>query len=106
MRGNPLRRRSRSMARAGVGSCALRRGVALTPALEGLESRALLSTDVLTYHYDRALDGQDTAETVLNPSNVNSASFGKKFSLATDGYVYAQPLLKTGVAIPNQGTHD
>ncbi len=73
---------------------------------EHLERRWTPSVDVLTYHYDNARDGQDTAETSLTPSNVDSTNFGKKFTLPTDGYVYAQPLLKTGVSVPSQGTHD
>ena len=73
---------------------------------EHLERRWTPSVDVLTYHYDNARDGQNTAETTLTPINVNSTNFGKKFALPTDGYVYAQPLLKTGVTIPGQGTHD
>jgi hypothetical protein len=72
---------------------------------EHLERRWTPSVDVLTYHYDNARDGQNTAETTLTPSNVNSTNFGKKFTLSTDGYVYAQPLLKTGVNISG-GTHD
>src|SRR5262249_22524841 len=32
-------------------------------------------------------------------SNVNSASFGKLFSTAVDGQVYAQPLFESGVTI-------
>jgi len=62
--------------------------------------------DVLTYHYDNARDGVNTAETILTPSNVNTTTFGKQFTLPTDGYVYAQPLLKIGVTIPGQGAHD
>jgi hypothetical protein len=68
-------------------------------SFEHLERRWTPSVDVLTYHFDNALDGQNTAETTLTPSNVNSTSFGKLFTLPTDGYVYAQPLLKTGVII-------
>jgi hypothetical protein len=61
--------------------------------------------NVTTYHNDNARTGQNTAETMLTPANVNSTQFGKLFSTAVDGYVYAQPLYLSGVAIGG-GTHD
>ncbi len=61
---------------------------------------------VLTYHNDLARTGQNLAETTLTPSNVNLKQFGKLFSNALDGQVYAQPLYMPGLAIPNQGTHN
>lgn len=63
-------------------------------------------TSILTQHYDTARTGQNTGETALNLTNVNSATFGKLFSLAVDGYVYAQPLYVPGLAIPGNGTHN
>ncbi len=48
--------------------------------------------DVTTWHYDNARSGVQHAETVLTPSNVNFAKFGKRFSLPVIGDVYAQPL--------------
>src|SRR6202050_5582105 len=63
-------------------------------------------TSILTQHYDAARTGQNTAETVLNPTNVNSTTFGKLFSLTVDSYVYAQPLYVPVVAIPGNGTHN
>ena len=48
--------------------------------------------DVTTWHYNNARTGVQSAETVLTPSNVNSAQFGKIFSLPVIGDVYAQPL--------------
>ncbi len=61
---------------------------------------------VTTYHYDNARTGQNTAETLLAPSNVNSAQFGKLFTATLDGYVYAQPLYLPNVQNIAGGTHN
>ncbi len=61
--------------------------------------------NVTTFHYDNARTGQNTQETVLTPSNVNSGQFGKLFSVPLDGYVYAQPLYMANLGI-NGGTHN
>jgi hypothetical protein len=63
-------------------------------------------TNVLTYHNDRARTGQNLAETLLTPSNVNSSTFGKLFLTILDGRVDTQPLYVANVSIPNQGTHN
>ena len=76
------------------------------PALAALEDRRLMSADVLTYHNDNARSGLNPDETVLTPADVNASTFGKVGFDAVDGKVDAEPLLKTGVAIPGQGTHD
>src|SRR5262249_2745035 len=58
------------------------------------------TTNVLSYHNDLGSTGANTTETALNPSNVvPGASFGKLYSTAVDGQVYAQPLVDTGVTI-------
>jgi hypothetical protein len=62
--------------------------------------------DVLTYHNDLARTGQYLSETVLTPANVTSSSFGKLFVLNVDGKVDAQPLYKSAVNVPSQGTHN
>jgi hypothetical protein len=64
------------------------------------------SVNVLTQHNDLTRDGANPNETILATSNVNESSFGKAFSLPVDGFIYAQPLYASGVAIPGQGTHN
>jgi len=45
---------------------------------------------VTTYHNDNSRSGLNARETILTPSNVREATFGKHFSLPVTGYVYAQ----------------
>jgi hypothetical protein len=62
-------------------------------------ARAQGFAGVLTFHNDNARTGQNLAETVLTPANVNSSTFGKLFGCKVDGFVYAQPLYVPGVRI-------
>jgi hypothetical protein len=62
--------------------------------------------DMLTHHNNNSRTGWNAAETRLKPANVNSATFGKRFSHPVDGYVYAQPLYLSGVSIPGKGEHN
>ena len=62
--------------------------------------------NVLTYHNDNTRQGANTNEFLLTPANVNAGSFGRLFTQVLDGYVYAEPLYVSGVAIPGQGTHN
>lgn len=61
---------------------------------------------VTTSQYNNARTGADLTEVVLTPKNVNSARFGKLFSLPVDGDIYAQPLFFPGVDIPGKGRHN
>ncbi len=61
---------------------------------------------VLTYHYDNTRQAQNTNETLLTPGNVSTNSFGKLFTYTLDGYVFAEPLIMTNLAIPGQSTHN
>jgi hypothetical protein len=66
----------------------------------------LAAGQVLTSQYDNARSGATLHETTLTPANVNAGQFGKIFSFAVDGDVYAQPLFVPGVPVPGKGTHD
>ncbi len=64
------------------------------------------TTAVTTYHNDNGRTGQNTAETILNPSNVNPSRFGKLYSFPVDGYIYTQPLYIPQVSIAGNGVHN
>jgi hypothetical protein len=66
----------------------------------------LFPADVLTYHNDVARTGVQPAETVLTPSNVKSATFGKLYTFPVDGYLYAQPLFTGGLGMPDGNLHN
>jgi len=61
---------------------------------------------VTTYRNDLARSGTNPLETILTPSNVNPAGFGKLMSLPVDGQVYAQPLYVSLVHISGKGIHN
>jgi hypothetical protein len=61
--------------------------------------------NVTTYHNDNSRSGLNSQETTLTPANVNSSQFGKLFTTTLDGYVYAQPLYVSNIAI-NGGPHN
>jgi uncharacterized repeat protein (TIGR03806 family) len=71
-----------------------------------LSSPNITALNVLTYHNDNTRQGANTNEFVLTLTNVNVTNFGRLFSYVLDGYVYAEPLYVSGVAIPGQGTHN
>jgi len=64
------------------------------------------SQDVLTYHNNNARTGLNNAETKLTLSNVNSALFGKLFTVSVDGLVDGEPLYLSAVTIQGSGTHN
>ena len=64
------------------------------------------SQDVLTYHNNNARTGLNSKETILTPANVNSASFGKLFTISVDGKVDAEPLYISSVPISGSGNHN
>jgi hypothetical protein len=83
------------------------------PFLEKLETRlAPANVDVLRYHYDLSLTGQNLQEQLLHPgpgsdpTALNATNFGTLFSSPIDGQAYAQPLYKSNVVIPGQGMHN
>lgn len=69
-------------------------------------SPAYSQTDLLTWHNGHRRSGVNLQETILTQGNVNSTQFGKLFSHAVDGYVYAQPLYVSGVPISGKGAHN
>jgi len=74
----------------------LERAVLAAPAFSG----------VLTYHNNNMRTGWNSSETALTLANVNSSTFGKLFTIATDGRVDAQPLYAPKVTIANKGVHN
>src|SRR5216683_514118 len=66
---------------------------------------------VLTGQYDNARTGANLNETVLNTSNVlhsffSQSQFGKLFTRAVDGDLYAQPLYVPNINIPGEGVRN
>ncbi len=60
---------------------------------------------VYTYHNDLARTGQNLQEYALTKALVSGGNFGKRWSCALDGDVYAQPLYVANLAIAG-GTHN
>ena len=96
-----------------VSGCQSETSTTISTTLITTPSATLMTTttdsskiDVLTYHYDNLRDGVDSNESILTPQNVNSASFGKLFSVPVDGDVYAQPLYKSNLVMSDGTIHD
>lgn len=65
---------------------------------------SVFAVDVTTHHNDRT--GQNLNETILTPSNVTAATFGKLFVIPVDGKVDAEPLYLSAVTFPGPVTHN
>ncbi len=63
------------------------------------------NANILTRQFDNNRSGLNPGEQSLTPSNVTPATFGKLFSYLVDGYIYAEPLLVSGLTV-NGSTHD
>jgi hypothetical protein len=77
--------------------------VATSAVYPSLSSSAVAAvtdlTGVYTYHNDSARDGANIREYALTPGRVGAAGFGKLFSCAVDGAIYAQPLWVADLAV-------
>jgi hypothetical protein len=71
----------------------------------GLTVAVPAGNDAVTYHYDNGRTGLNPNETILNTTNVASATFGKLNLLTLDGRVDAEPLYLSAVTLNGQ-THN
>jgi outer membrane protein assembly factor BamB len=85
-----------SRQRRGPASLLLLRCLIAAAPLVGTSAPAQ-GVHVWTYRNDNARTGRNTSETALSPATVDKDHFGKLFSLAVDGDVYAQPLYLSGL---------
>lgn len=75
-------------------------------ALALAPGRDLPKISVTTFHNGIFRQGANREEKILHLQNVNARSFGKLFSQAVDGSIYAQPLYLSDVYIPGKGIHN
>jgi hypothetical protein len=104
----PIQAATRAVVKIRSGSIALLVAIAWTAAIGAAASvlAAPVPVNVLTFHNDNLRSGHNQHETILRPSNVTSRTFGKLFSYPVDGYLYAEPLYVSQLAIPGQGMHN
>jgi hypothetical protein len=93
----PIKKQKRSQLRAAAAGLIVL--IAATLARPDHMSAQTGRPNVITQHNDNSRTGANLAETVLNTSTVNVNQFGKLFSRAVDGEIYAQPLYVSGVTI-------
>lgn len=77
--------------------------LAILGILAHISARYTRAVDVLTQHYNNARTGATLDETTLNTANVSSGTFGKLWTLYTDGQVVAQPLYVSALTIDTSG---
>jgi outer membrane protein assembly factor BamB len=66
---------------------------------------ASAQVNILTRSNDTARTGANLNESILTPANVNPTTFGKLFTVPTDGQLYTQPLYVSNLPIAG-GTHN
>jgi hypothetical protein len=81
------------------------RAVVFLLLLVAIGASARGQVNVYTRSYDNNRSGANLQETTLTPANVNTANFGKLFTVHTDGQIYAQPLYVSNLTI-NGGSHN
>jgi len=78
-------------------------GMVFISKLNSVQSAGL---NVLTNRMSNTRNNANLEESILNTTNVNPTQFGKLFSRAVTGAIYAQPLYVSGLDIPDKGTHN
>src|SRR5216684_2350831 len=78
-------------------------GMVLIGKLNVVQSASL---NVLTNRGNNARNNANLEESILNTANVNPSQFGKLFTRAVVGDIYAQPLYVSALDIPGKGTHN
>jgi len=64
-------------------------------------SCVLAAGQMTTQHNDNSRTGQNLAEKILTPANVNPNQFGLQRAVHVDGYMSAQPLYLPSVSLPD-----
>jgi len=103
LNGHTSAREAEVMMKCGhVGLGSVLRIVSAGIVLALLSPFTVCGVNVLTQHNNNYRTGANLQEFVLTTSNVNTGQFGKVFTLAVDGQIYAQPLYVHPVTISNQ----